>query len=75
LRAAAAKRARVNRRPTLREIEDDYIRETLDAAKGNKTEAARILGISRKNLYERLEKAEVRSQKSEVSETEVDADL
>ena len=75
LRAAAAKRARVNRRPTLREIEDDYIRETLEAAKGNKTEAARILGISRKNLYERLEKAEVRSQKSEVSETEVDADL
>jgi transcriptional regulator with PAS, ATPase and Fis domain len=54
LRAAAAQPARNNRRPTLREIEDDYIRETLAATKGNKTEAAKILGISRKNLYERL---------------------
>ena len=26
----------------------------LASAKGNKTEAARILGISRKNLYEKL---------------------
>lgn len=54
LRIAAEQRARRDRRPTLREIEDDYIRETLAATKGNKTEAARILGISRKNLYERL---------------------
>lgn len=54
LRAAAAHRARANRRPTLREIENDYVRETLTATRGNKTEAARILGISRKNLYERL---------------------
>lgn len=54
LRAAAAQRARNEQRPTLREIEADYIRETLAKARGNKTEAARILGISRKNLYERL---------------------
>ena len=54
LRAAAEQRARADRRPTLREIEDDYIRATLAGTKGNKTEAARILGISRKNLYERL---------------------
>lgn len=54
LRAAAGQRARAGGRPTLREIEDDYIREVLAGAKGNKTEAARILGISRKNLYERL---------------------
>ena len=54
LRAAAERRARENRRPTLAEVEADYIREVLAAAKGNKTEAARILGISRKNLYERL---------------------
>ena len=55
-------------RPTLAEIESDYVRVTLAATKGNKAEAARILGISRKNLYERLarEKAEVRDQKSEV---------
>jgi transposase-like protein len=30
----------------------------LSATKGNKTEAARILGISRKNLYERLAREE-----------------
>jgi transcriptional regulator with PAS, ATPase and Fis domain len=54
LRAAAQLRARENRPLTLAEIEANYIREVLAAAKGNKTEAARILGISRKNLYERL---------------------
>jgi two-component system response regulator AtoC len=54
IRVAAAQLGRKNRRPTLAEIEADYIRETLAATKGNKTEAARILGISRKNLYERL---------------------
>lgn len=69
LRAAAERRARENRRPTLAEVEADYIREVLAASKGNKTEAARILGISRKNLYERLareeQKSEVRNQRSE----------
>jgi two-component system, NtrC family, response regulator AtoC len=54
VRVAAAQRARKQSRPTLAEIEADYVRETLSAARGNKTEAARILGISRKNLYERL---------------------
>jgi len=54
LRAAAERRARENRRPTLADVEADYIREVLAATNGNKTEAARILGISRKNLYERL---------------------
>lgn len=39
---------------TLAEIEADYVSEILAATKGNKTEAARILGISRKNLYERI---------------------
>jgi len=73
LRAAAAQRARGDRRPTLAEVEDDYLRETLAATKGNKTEAAKILGISRKNLYERLarEKAEDSGQTSEVSKTDV----
>lgn len=54
LRAAAEKSASGNRRRTLAEIEADYLREVLASTKGNKTEAARILGISRKNLYERL---------------------
>jgi transcriptional regulator with PAS, ATPase and Fis domain len=39
---------------TLAQLEADYVRETLARTKGNKTAAARILGISRKNLYERL---------------------
>lgn len=42
------------RRRTLAEMEDDYLRETLAATRGNKAETARQLGISRKNLYERL---------------------
>ena len=54
VRVAAAQQYRKHRRPTLAEVEADYIRETLAATKGNKTEAAKILGISRKNLYERL---------------------
>lgn len=54
VRFAAVQQERKRRRPTLAEVEADYIRETLAATKGNKTEAARILGISRKNLYERL---------------------
>lgn len=53
-RVAAVQRERKARRPTLAEIEADYIRDTLAATKGNKAQAARILGISRKNLYERL---------------------
>jgi DNA-binding NtrC family response regulator len=54
LRVAAEVRGRENRRPTLAEVEADYLREVLASVKGNKAEAARILGISRKNLYERL---------------------
>ena len=54
VRTAAAASTRRARRPTLAELEADYIRETLEAVGGNKSEAARVLGISRKNLYERL---------------------
>ena len=39
---------------TLAEVERDYVAEILSATNGNKAAAARILGISRKNLYERL---------------------
>ena len=72
VRFAAAQRERKHRRPTLAEVEADYIRETLTATRGNKSEAARILGISRKNLYERLarERTEVGGQRSGVSESE-----
>jgi two-component system response regulator AtoC len=64
---AAALRAR---RPTLAQLEAEYIREVLAASRGNKSEAARVLGISRKNLYEKLARygAEAGGQRSEVSE-------
>ena len=77
VRFAATQRDRKYRRPTLAEVEADYIRETLAATRGNKTAAAKILGISRKNLYERLareqteEKAEVRDQSSEIRGSEI----
>src|SRR5437764_2487234 len=58
VRVAAAQQSRKNRRPTLAEVEAEYVRETLAATKGNKSEAAKILGISRKNLYERLARQE-----------------
>jgi len=67
MRVAAARRERKAQRPTLAEVESEYIHETLTASKGNKTEAARILGISRKNLYERL----AREEKRDVAQTPV----
>ena len=56
LQAAVTFQQRRRRRQTLAELEADYIIETLAAARGNKSEAARLLGISRKNLYEKLAK-------------------
>ena len=40
-------------RPTLDEVERRYIASTLRHVRGNQTEAARILGISRKALWEK----------------------
>ena len=63
LRASAGQRRKGGAlRRTLAELEADYIAETLEAARGNKSEAARILGISRKNLYEKLRKAGMKEQ-------------
>jgi DNA-binding NtrC family response regulator len=58
VRAAAKARARREARPTLARLEADYVREILAATGGNKSEAARVLGISRKNLYEKLARYE-----------------
>ena len=71
--AAAGNRARRERRPTLAELEDEYIQEVLAASRGNKSEAARVLGISRKNLYERLARQGAQSapEASDVSEKPV----
>lgn len=54
LRAAVLVQRRRQKPLTLAELEADYVQEILAATMGNKAEAARILGISRKNLYERL---------------------
>jgi two-component system response regulator HydG len=39
---------------TLQEMERHYIRHVLKLFKGNKTHAARALGIDRRSLYRRL---------------------
>lgn len=54
LRASVLTQERGGKRRSLAELEADYIAETLAAVRGNKSEAARLLGISRKNLYEKL---------------------
>ncbi|MEJ7617206.1 MAG: sigma-54 dependent transcriptional regulator [Pyrinomonadaceae bacterium] len=56
LRAAVEQQRRQLSRPTLAEVEAAYVVETLAFAAGNKAKAARLLGISRKNLYEKLAK-------------------
>jgi len=38
----------------VREFEREYMLRALDVAGGNKTRAARLLGISRKHLWEKL---------------------
>ena len=40
---------------TLRDLEREYIGKVLESTKGNKTEAARILGVDRTTLYRKLE--------------------
>ncbi|MDT5063287.1 MAG: hypothetical protein QOH63_3746 [Acidobacteriota bacterium] len=56
LRVSVLMRERASKRRSLAEVEADYITETLEAVGGNKSEAARLLGISRKNLYEKLKR-------------------
>ena len=58
IRAAVLVQRRRQKPQSLAEVEAEYVAETLAATAGNKTEAARILGISRKNLYERLARLE-----------------
>src|SRR5215212_10912262 len=52
--AAVNAQQRKTRPPSLAQMEAAYISEILAATGGNKTESARILGISRKNLYEKI---------------------
>jgi two-component system response regulator AtoC len=54
IQAAVQLQRRRSRPRTLAEIEAEYVVEILSVTRGNKAAAARILGISRKNLYERV---------------------
>jgi transcriptional regulator with PAS, ATPase and Fis domain len=54
LQAAVHVQRRRVKPQSLGEVEAEYVEEVLAATRGNKTEAAKILGISRKNLYEKL---------------------
>ena len=49
-------RRRIEKPMSLAELEKEHIAKVLARSKGNKTECARILGISRKNLYEKIVK-------------------
>ena len=44
---------------TLRDLERDYIMRVMETTNGNKTEAARILGVDRTTLYRKLEEYKV----------------
>ena len=59
LSAAVQAQQRKERPQSLAELEAAYISEVLAATRGNKTECARILGISRKNLYEKIARYEL----------------
>jgi DNA-binding NtrC family response regulator len=46
---------------TLRELEQEYIQRVLEDVKGNKTEAAKILGVDRTTLYRKLEDYKIKA--------------
>ncbi|GAB6154176.1 sigma-54 dependent transcriptional regulator [Desulfosporosinus burensis] len=46
---------RGNQSPSLEDVEKHYILATLNRVKGNKTQAANVLGISVRNLYRKLQ--------------------
>ena len=54
VKAAVSEQQRKAKPQSLAQLEAAYIAETLASTGGNKSECARILGISRKNLYEKL---------------------
>ena len=57
---AAVNAQRQQQQPlSLAQLEAAYIAQMLVATRGNKTECARILGISRKNLYEKIARYEL----------------
>jgi DNA-binding NtrC family response regulator len=59
VKAAVNAQQRKEKRMSLAQLEASYISEILAATGGNKAECARILGISRKNLYEKIARYEL----------------
>ena len=59
LTAAVAAQRQQEQPRSLAELEAAYISEILAATGGNKAQCARILGISRKNLYEKIARYEL----------------
>jgi len=49
--------------PTLEEMERRYIRRVLEALQGNKTQAARVLGVDRRTLYRRMDRLDIPERK------------
>jgi two-component system response regulator HydG len=43
---------------TLQELERRYIQAVLDAVDGNKSRAAKVLGLDRRTLYRKLERGD-----------------
>jgi len=58
---SAAVRTQSAKPMSLAQLEAIYIADILASTSGNKTETARILGISRKNLYEKIARYELKA--------------
>ncbi|HHD56430.1 MAG TPA: sigma-54-dependent Fis family transcriptional regulator, partial [Desulfobulbaceae bacterium] len=54
---------KVSSLPSLEKMEQKYIRQALDTAKGNISEAAKIAGIARSTFYEKMKKFQISSDK------------
>jgi len=52
--AAGGARGIADRLPTLDELERSHIRRVLETCNGHRENAARILGISERNLYRKI---------------------
>jgi two-component system response regulator AtoC len=70
LRSAARLMQSRKTKPSLAELEAVYIREVLEHTRGNKTRAAEILGISRKNLYEKMRRYNIGKLSAKLSGSE-----
>ncbi len=57
----------------LRQVERLAIERALSDAGGNKTQAAKILGLSRRGLLKKLERYKIESESDETSETVIDS--